>query len=111
MIVKKSNNCTVLEDEHFDIKRFANYLSRKIPVSFETQNVLVDLLKYENLTLEQLLLFIDVSNAHRIRKQSFIIINNAIDPDILPDEIMVVPTLQEGEDMIEMEEIERDLGL
>jgi hypothetical protein len=110
MIVKKSNTFTVLEDERFDIREFATYLSRKIPVSFETQNVLVDLLKYENLTLEQLLLFIDVSNTHRIGKQSFIIINTAIDPDILPDEIMVVPTLQEGKDMIEMDEIERDLG-
>jgi hypothetical protein len=28
----------------------------------------------------------------------------------MPDEIVVVPTLQEAYDIIEMEEIERDLG-
>jgi hypothetical protein len=38
------------------------------------------------------------------------VVNSALDPDIIPDEIMVVPTLLEAQDVIEMEEIERDLG-
>ena len=32
------------------------------------------------------------------------------DLDEMPDEIVVVPTLQEAFDVIEMEDIERDLG-
>ncbi|HAT63224.1 MAG TPA: ribonuclease Z, partial [Flavobacteriaceae bacterium] len=40
----------------------------------------------------------------------FVIVNNAINPDDIPDEMIVVPTLQEAADIIEMEEIERDLG-
>jgi len=35
---------------------------------------------------------------------------NAIDLDDTPEEIVVVPTLQEAFDIIEMEEMERDLG-
>jgi len=31
--------------------------------------------------------------------------------DEVPEEISVVPTLQEAKDLIEMEEIERDLGI
>jgi len=68
------------------------------------------LLSYSDLSLNQLLLFIELSNQHRILKHSFVIVNNAIDPDTLPNEIMVVPTLLEAQDVIEMEEIERDLG-
>ena len=41
---------------------------------------------------------------------SFVVICNGIDIDDVPDEINVVPTLQEAEDVLEMEAIERDLG-
>ena len=34
-----------------------------------------------------------------------------VDADEVPEEIIVVPTLQEARDIIEMEEIERDLGI
>ena len=38
------------------------------------------------------------------------LVNNHINPDIVPEEIMVVPTIQEAIDVIELEEIQRDLG-
>jgi hypothetical protein len=43
-------------------------------------------------------------------KKSFIILNSNIDIDTISEELRVVPTLQEAEDMIQMEDIERDLG-
>ena len=79
------------------------------PVSIE-QNVVIDLLDYPDLTLEQLLYFLKTSNGHRKTKQSFVLITGAVDPDTIPAELIVVPTLQEATDIIEMEEIERDLG-
>ena len=86
------------------------YLTRCRQPNFQDQNLIIDLLPYTHLTIEQLLLFIDISNNHRISKHSFVVVNSALDPDIIPDEIMVVPTLLEAQDVIEMEEIERDLG-
>ncbi|HAV53877.1 MAG TPA: ribonuclease Z, partial [Aequorivita sp.] len=74
------------------------------------QNVVLNLLKYEDLELPQLLQFLKTSNLHRKTKQSFVIVNDAIDIDDVPFEMIVVPTLQEAGDIIEMEEIERDLG-
>ena len=62
------------------------------------------------LTLEQLLFFLPVSNEHRSNKRSFVILNDALNPDDIPQEIIVVPTLIEAGDIIEMEEIERKLG-
>ena len=62
------------------------------------------------LTLEQLVSFIKLSNYQRAGKTSFVIVNTGIDYDLVPDEMIVVPTILEAEDIIAMEEIERDLG-
>ena len=55
-------------------------------------------------------MFLKLSNRHRKNKHSFVIANDAINIDRVPDELVVVPTLREAEDIIQMEEIERDLG-
>jgi hypothetical protein len=70
----------------------------------------VDILKYGELTLEELLSFLKLSNMHRKNKKSFVIANDAINIDRVPEELQVVPTLREAEDIVQMEEIERDLG-
>ncbi len=41
---------------------------------------------------------------------SFVIINKEISLDNLPDELNVVPTFQEATDLINLEEMMRDLG-
>ena len=110
MKIENNENYVILTDEHDDIKDFASFLEYLIPKKFEGQNVVINLLAYTSLTLEELLLFLKVSNGHRASKHSFVMVNNAINPDDIPFEMVVVPTLQEGEDIIAMEEIERDLG-
>jgi hypothetical protein len=110
MIINTSKTFTVLKDQKDGIEDFSKFLTHTVPTRFKDQNLIIDLLPYTNLSLEQLLMFIELSNKHRILNHSFVIVNNALDPDILPDEIMVVPTLLEAQDVIEMEEIERDLG-
>tara|TARA_R100000935_G_scaffold8302_7_gene17470 strand:- start:101381 stop:101716 length:336 start_codon:yes stop_codon:yes gene_type:complete len=110
MKIENKENYVILADEKDDIKDFASFLEYQIPNKFKGQNVVLNLLDYTNLTLQELLLFLKVSNLHRKTKQSFVIINNTINPDEIPYEMTVVPTLQEGEDIIGMEEIERDLG-
>ena len=72
--------------------------------------LVIDLLKYEKLSLEDLLLFLPVSNEQRAANKSFVIVNKAVHIDRVPEEIMVVPTLGEAKDVIELEEIQRDLG-
>ena len=63
-----------------------------------------------NTTITNLLLFLKVADEHRNNGMSFVIICNGIDIDEIPDEINVVPTIIEAEDVLEMEAIERDLG-
>lgn len=110
MKIKNHSNFVVLEDEKDDIMDFASFIEGQVPEKYKGQNVVLNLLKYEDLDLPQLLLFLKTSDLHRKTKQSFVIVNDALEIEEIPFEMIVVPTLQEAEDIIEMEEIERDLG-
>jgi hypothetical protein len=110
MKISVKDNYTILKDDRTNVRAFANYLERIVPEKFEEHNLIIDLLKYDNLELPQLLVFLKLSNYQRSTKHSFVIVNNAIDIDDIPFEMTVVPTLLEAVDIVEMEEIERDLG-
>lgn len=109
MISEINENHVLLRDEHDDIADFAQFLPN-IFDQFAGKNVIIDLLQYNAATLPDLLLFLKLSNNHRATRQSFVMVNAALSIDEIPEELMVVPTLQEAQDVIEMEEIERDLG-
>ncbi|HET8808992.1 MAG TPA: ribonuclease Z [Flavobacteriaceae bacterium] len=105
----EKGNYIILEDEKDDVKNFASFLI-KYYNSFQNENVVVNILKYGQLSLEELLSFLKLSDKHRKAKKSFVIVNDTINIDPVPEEMIVVPTLREAEDVIQMEDIERDLG-
>lgn len=107
---KKDNYCIVTDDKN-DVKGFANYLTNVAYDELKNQHIVVNLLKYGKLTLEELLLFLKLSNTHRKAKKSFVIVNDTITIDQVPDELAVVPTLREAADFIQMEDLERDFGV
>jgi len=77
---------------------------------FENEHLIIDFSEKINTNIEELFLFLDLSTNHRENGISFVIICSEIDTDDLPDEICVVPTFSEALDILEMDEIERDLG-
>ncbi|HPF10232.1 MAG TPA: ribonuclease Z [Flavobacteriaceae bacterium] len=101
---------TILADDRGSYTEFLPFLEQQMRTHFYEQNVVVDLLKYTHISLDELLDILVLSNTHRSGGKSFIIVNDSINPDDVPDELIVVPTLQEAADVVEMEEIERDLG-
>ena len=110
MEIINHDNFVILKDEQDDLEKFSSFLEFQINKKFKGQNVVLDLSQNKSLQLDDLLCFLNISNSHRETKHSLVIINNAINPDDIPTEMTVVPTLQEAEDIIEMEEIERELG-
>ena len=110
MKITNFDEFVVLEDEKDNLKNFSEFLMYQIEKKFKGQNVVIDLSKNTELNLDELLYFLPVSNLHRATKCSFVLLNNAINPDDIPPEIIVVPTMTEAKDIIEMEEIERNLG-
>lgn len=110
MKIEKKENYWIIEDEKSEVKGFSNYLENIGYNQFKDQNVVINLLKYKELKLDELLSFLRISDRHRGRKFSFVIVNDTIFIDDVPDELAVVPTMQEADDFIQMEELERDLG-
>ncbi len=76
----------------------------------QTAHIIVNLLSFSEVTAEDVLKFSALSIAHRELKKSFVLVTQKVPYDDIPEELCVVPTIQEANDIIEMEEIERDLG-
>ncbi len=78
--------------------------------NFKNVNLILDFSNIINIDLNKILLFSQLSEKHRNNKKSFVIVCEGIEFDKIPDEIVAVPTFKEAEDIIEIEDIERDLG-
>ncbi|MDW5288633.1 ribonuclease Z [Formosa sp. PL04] len=109
MILNTEGNTTIVTQENATPIE----LVKKIEASyskFKNDNIIVNLSSLNTLTLANIIEFLQLSNTHRKAKHSFIIVTNKIKLDETLDEIIVVPTLKEAYDIIEMEDMERDLG-
>ncbi|MGL2986923.1 ribonuclease Z [Flavobacterium sp. RSSA_27] len=78
--------------------------------SFKDFNLILDISHDTTVDIESIKLFLSLSKHHKKNKKSFVIVANEIDFNAVPNTITVVPSLLEAHDIIEMEEIERDLG-
>lgn len=111
MKITEKENYIIVEDDKNNVKGFSNYLMNHAYKQIKDNHIVVDILKYGKLSLEELLSFLELSNKQRKCHKSFVIINDTINIDDIPDELVVVPTLQEADDVIKMEDLERDLDI
>ncbi len=109
MTYSTQGNTTVITQE----KTVITELVKKIEViysRFKDTNIIINLLVSNQLLLEDVMQFSNLSNLHRKANKSFVIVTNKITiDDGISETLLVVPTLQEAHDIIEMEAIERDL--
>ena len=110
MIVNSFENLTEINQERLSTPEFINKVNADFS-SFSNNNIIVILSSLVNLTKSELSEFLLMSNSHRQNGHSFVIVTNNIDIDSTPEELIIVPTLTEAKDIIEMEEMERDLNL
>jgi len=74
------------------------------------QHYIIDISSINDVEIKDILLFLNLSKTLKDNGISFVIITKKIDLNIVPEELVIVPTLTEAKDIIEMEKIERDLG-
>jgi hypothetical protein len=110
MIFDKKGTTTTVFQEHIALNEFLENLNGGYP-KIKNDNIIVNLFSFSKLSAGDILEFLDLSNAHRKAGKSFILVTDKVTYDEVPEQIIVVPTLQEARDILEMEEIERDLGL
>lgn len=107
MKVKEKNNVIVFKKGTEGYTDFAAKILEQEHM-FKSKNIIIDLEDTE-MRPSELIPFEELAVKQKKQKKSFVIVAN-IDFDEVAGYMVVVPTLQEGFDIIEMEEIERDLG-
>ena len=110
MIFDQDGNISIITQEQASIIELVKKLQALYP-KFKNNNVIIALTTLKQLKTQDIVEFLVLSNMHRSANHSFVIVSNAISIDDIPDEIIVVPTMQEAYDIIEMEDMERDLGI
>ncbi|MDC6406765.1 MULTISPECIES: ribonuclease Z [Maribacter] len=110
MIFDKDGTTTLIYQEKKSLSIFLKNLDEKYS-EVKNDNLIINLFSFDTLTSGDVMEFLDISNRHRKSGKSFVIVTDKVSYDDVPDEIIVAPTLQEAKDIIEMEEIERDLEL
>ncbi|MFD2909166.1 ribonuclease Z [Flavobacterium ardleyense] len=109
MKVEQKGHTTVLKHTLNNVEAFVEKITNQYH-EFQTQNLILDLSQAKEVSNDCLLHFKDFSRNHTKAKKSIIIVTDKVDIDKIPDYLSVVPSVLEAHDMIEMDEIERDLG-
>lgn len=109
MKVDQKGHTTTLRNTQGDCHVFLEKVTAQY-ATFKNQNIILNMSDDKGITLKDLKLFADLSKTHKKAKKSFVIVVNGVDFNAVPEKLTVVPSLLEAHDIIEMEEIERDLG-
>jgi hypothetical protein len=108
LIEKKETYAVILPEESSFSEFYTVFLSKTNEIS-ET-HLFLNLLDTFPLSVGDLERFSVFSERQKENGKSFVLITNAVEIDDFEDETLsVVPTLIEAEDVLEMDEIERDL--
>lgn len=109
MKVDQKGHTVTIKDTQGDFNGFVEKVTQQFK-TFEKQNIIIDLSADNNLSESDLKHFLTLSKQQKKAKKSFVIVVSDLDFNSISDKLVVVPSLLEAHDIIEMEEIERDLG-
>ncbi len=109
MKVVVKGHTTVLKDTKGDFQLFLDKVTTQHE-SYKNQNLILDVTYDNSTTIQSIKSFSELSKLHKKAKKSVVIVAENIDFNSLPKSLVVVPSVLEAHDIIEMEEIERDLG-
>lgn len=109
MKVEHKGHTTTIRNTQCNTAEFYQKLQHEYN-GFKSQNLIVDLSHDKDLTMDDVKLFTDLIKTHAKGKKSLVLVTNSVNFNTVPKDITLVPTILEAHDIIEMEEIERDLG-
>ena len=109
MKVDQKGHTTIIRDTENNVVSFVQKITNEYHV-FQGQNLILDLSHDKSFATKDLTQFKDLAKNHKKAKKSLILVSVVVDFDKVPNYLNVVPSVLEAHDMIEMDEIERDLG-
>ncbi|MDR2222846.1 MAG: ribonuclease Z [Flavobacteriaceae bacterium] len=112
MKVKEKGHTLIITSNEETLQEFIEKLSQQYESSFKKSNLVIDLttatFQMNEVEIEQFAT-IAIPHMEEVNK-SFVLVIEGIDFNEYDEDLVVVPTLQEALDLIEMDEIQRDLG-
>jgi hypothetical protein len=109
MKVDQKGHTTIIKDTHNNVEVFVEKITNEYHV-FQGQNLILDVSQDKAISNADLANFKELAKTHKKAKKSMIVVTDSVDFNKVPNYLNVVPSLLEAYDMIEMDEIERDLG-
>ncbi len=109
MKVDQKGHTVCIKDTQGDLVSFLMKITHEYK-TFQKHNIIIDIRLHKNLSLKEINSFMPLSKIHKKSKKSFVIVTSDFDFNGVSHKLAVVRSLQEAHDIIEMEEIERDLG-
>ena len=107
MKIEEKSNYILISD---GIDKNANFEEIEASIKqAENQNVVLQT-SINDLNKGNIDRLIYISDEKKANGTSFVIVSKEISVDTIPESLNVVPTITEAEDIIEMENIERELG-
>jgi len=109
MKVTTKGHTIIIKDTEGDIMQFLEKINSQYN-SFKEFNLILDISHDESVDDKSIMIFSELSKKHIQSKKSFVLVLQNIDFNKITASLLVVPSLLEAQDIIQMDEIERDLG-
>ena len=109
MNIENKKNYVLISSDENSFSEFYGLFLDKV-ANYKKNHLIIHISDKTKTTKEDFLLFLDIAIQKKKNKTSFVIIADALNVDYFPENLNIVPTLIEAEDVIEMENMERELG-
>ena len=106
MVIELHNLTAIITQDKTSLSEFITKFS-VLHERFKENDVILQL---KDTSISSIGELVSISEMHRQLNHSFVVVNSQLNQDDFEDDFIVVPTLQEAHDYIEMERIQRDLG-
>jgi len=109
MQIKEATNYTLISSDEDSFKEFQKSVFKRIN-DFDKNHLILQISEELNIDKKDFLLFLKIAEQKKENGTSFVVLNASVNADDFAESLNIVPTLQEAEDILEMETIERELG-
>jgi hypothetical protein len=109
MQIKEATNYTLISSDEDSFKEFQKSVFKNIK-DFDKNHLILQISEELSIDKKDFLLFLKIAEQKKENGTSFVVLNASVNADDFAESLNIVPTLQEAEDILEMETIERELG-
>ena len=109
MQIKEATNYTLISSDEDSFKEFQKSVFKKIN-DFDKNHLIIQISEELSIDKKDFLLFLKIAEQKKENGTSFVVLNSSVNADDFDENLNIVPTLQEAQDILKMENIERELG-